>query len=187
MLVWGVEKKTGIATEAVIGVVFAASLAVGALITPREELEEVLFGSMRPLGLLEFIVGCSAAAGVITVVLVRRHHLALALFSPDIAAASGINLSGLSLEFLLLFSLTILLSLKFLGALLAGALLMIPAATGRRLATSLSSFLAFSAVAGRNRSNHRPGTFFWISRDRGQRASGSPGFCHYFCVCFIHP
>jgi ABC-type Mn2+/Zn2+ transport system permease subunit len=148
LLVWGVEKKTGIATEAVIGVVFAASLAVGALITPREELEEVLFGSMQPLGLLEFIVGGFAAAGVITIVLLRRHHLALALFSPDIAAASGINLSGLSLEFLLLFSLTILLSLKFLGALLAGALLMIPAATGRRLATSLSSFLAYSAVAG---------------------------------------
>lgn len=147
-LVWGVEKKTGIATEAVIGVVFAASLAIGALITPREDLEQVLFGSMQPLGLFEFMVGCLAAVAVIALVLVRRHRLALALFSPDIAAASGINLSGLNLEFLLLFSLTILLSLKFLGALLAGALLMIPAATGRRLATSLSSFMGYSAVAG---------------------------------------
>src|SRR5512135_1294873 len=38
LLVWGLERKTGIATEAVIGVVFAASLALGALITPVEEL-----------------------------------------------------------------------------------------------------------------------------------------------------
>jgi ABC-type Mn2+/Zn2+ transport system permease subunit len=148
LLVWGVEKKTGIATEAVIGVVFAASLAIGALITPREELEQVLFGSMQPLGLFEFMVGCFGAVAVIAAVLVRRHRLALALFSPDIAAASGINMDRLNLEFLLLFSLTILLSLKFLGALLAGALLMVPAAAGRKLATSLSSFLGYSAIAG---------------------------------------
>lgn len=103
---------------------------------------------MQPLGLFEFLVGCFAAVTVIAMVLVRRHRLALALFSQDIAAASGINIGSLNLEFLLLFSLTILLSLKFLGALLAGALLMIPAATGRRLATSLSSFLIYSAISG---------------------------------------
>jgi ABC-type Mn2+/Zn2+ transport system permease subunit len=148
LLVWSIEKKTGIATEAVIGVVFAASLAVGALITPTEDLEEVLFGRMHALTWLECAVGSAAAVAVIGLVLARRQRLALALFSPDIAAATGVNIDRLNLEFLLLFSLTILLCLKFLGALLAGALLMIPAATGRKMARGLNSFLKYSTLSG---------------------------------------
>lgn len=146
-LVWGIEKKTGIATEAAIGVVFAASLATGALITPKEELEEALFGQLQPLNFAGFLTASFAALAIIAVVLLRRHQLTLALFSPDLAAASGVRMNRLNLEFLLLFSLTILVCLKFLGALLAGALLMIPAATGRRLATGINSFLLRSVLA----------------------------------------
>ncbi|MBZ5531174.1 MAG: metal ABC transporter permease [Acidobacteriia bacterium] len=147
LLVWGIEKKTGIATEAAIGVVFAASLAAGALITPKEELEEALFGQLQPLNLVGFLIASTAALAIVAVVLARKERLTLALFSPDLAAASGVNVSRISLEFLLLFSLTILVCLKFLGALLAGALLMIPAATGRRVATGINSFLMRSVLA----------------------------------------
>lgn len=148
LLVWGIEKKTGIATEAVIGVVFAASLAAGALITPKEELAEALFGRMQPLTLVEFVLGCFASLAVIGFVFVRKQRLALAQFSAEIAASSGISVGRLNLEFLLIFSLTILLCLKFLGALLAGALLMIPAAIGRRMAAGLNSFLKYSILSG---------------------------------------
>jgi ABC-type Mn2+/Zn2+ transport system permease subunit len=147
LLVWGIEKRTGIATEAAIGVVFAASLALGALITPKQDLEEALFGQAAPLDFNGFVIACLAALAITTVVLLRKERLTLALFSPDLAAASGVNVGRLSLEFLLLFSLTILVCLKFLGALLAGALLMIPAATGRRVATGIKSFLARSVIA----------------------------------------
>lgn len=147
LLVWGIEKRTGIATEAAIGVVFAASLATGALITPKEDLEEALFGQSAPLDFTGFLIASAAALAIVTFVLVRKDRLTLALFSPDLAAASGLNTSRLSLEFLLLFSLTILVCLKFLGALLAGALLMIPAATGRRVAKGINSFLARSVLA----------------------------------------
>jgi ABC-type Mn2+/Zn2+ transport system permease subunit len=147
LLVWGLERKTGIATEAVIGVVFAGSLAAGALITPRQDLEEALFGQLQPLTMSDFMIACTAACAIIAIVLLRRHKLVLALFSPELAAASGVQIDRLNLEFLLLFSLTILVSLKFLGALLAGALLMIPAATGRRLASGVRSFVQYSVLA----------------------------------------
>lgn len=147
LLVWGLEKKTGIATEAVIGVVFAASLAVGALITPTEDLEEALFGQVRPLDFASFAIASVAALAIAAVLLLRKHRLVLALFSPDLAAASGVNINRMNLEFLLLFSFTILVCLKFLGALLAGALLMIPAATGRSMAAGLNRFLQYSVLA----------------------------------------
>jgi len=44
LLIWLVEARTQIATETVIGVVFSAALALGALFTPGESLIEALFG-----------------------------------------------------------------------------------------------------------------------------------------------
>jgi ABC-type Mn2+/Zn2+ transport system permease subunit len=146
VLVWGLEKKTGLATEGVIGVVFAASLAIGALITPKEELEEALFGQLQPLTLVGFLAASAAAVAITAVLLLRKDRLVLALFSPGLASSTGVNVSRVNLEFLLLFSFTILVCLKFLGALLAGALLMVPAATGQRLATGMKSFLQFSVL-----------------------------------------
>jgi len=68
------------------------------------------------------------------------------LFSPELAAATGIKLNSLNLGFLLAFSLTVLIGLRFMGALLAGALIIIPAATGRRLANSIGLFLLASSL-----------------------------------------
>jgi hypothetical protein len=42
LLVWQLQKKTGLATDASIGVVFAAALGIGALITPQEDVLEAL-------------------------------------------------------------------------------------------------------------------------------------------------
>ncbi|HSM86885.1 MAG TPA: metal ABC transporter permease, partial [Candidatus Limnocylindrales bacterium] len=108
LLVWGIEKKTGLATEAAIGVVFAASLALGALITPKADLEEALFGQIKPLSFLDFAIATSASLAIVAIVFARKQQLILALFSRELAAASNVKLQRLDLEFLLLFSLTIL-------------------------------------------------------------------------------
>jgi zinc transport system permease protein len=76
-----------------------------------------------------------------------KSALILNLFSPELAAATGIKLNRLNLLFLLAFSLTVLIGLRFMGALLAGALIIIPAATGRRLANSIWVFLLASTLA----------------------------------------
>src|SRR5579863_8406516 len=47
LLVWRLQKRTGLATDAAIGVIFAAALAIGALVTPREDLVEALFGNFQ--------------------------------------------------------------------------------------------------------------------------------------------
>ncbi|HMA45271.1 MAG TPA: metal ABC transporter permease, partial [Gemmatimonadales bacterium] len=47
ILVWGLEHRTKLPTEAVIGVVFSAALAIGSMLTSGEELIEALFGAAR--------------------------------------------------------------------------------------------------------------------------------------------
>jgi zinc transport system permease protein len=47
LLIWHLQKKTGLATENIIGVVFAASLGIGAAVTPNDDIIEALFGKNR--------------------------------------------------------------------------------------------------------------------------------------------
>ncbi len=147
ILIWQLQKTTGLSTEAMVGVIFATSLAVGALLTPNEDLVEALFGGFGKMTLVEFIIGVLAACFVIGFILRYKNKLILALFSQDLAAVSTININRLNLYFLLIFSLTIILGLRFLGALLVGALLIIPAAIGRQLTHTLSAFLTASSIA----------------------------------------
>jgi len=140
-LVWQLQKKTGLATEAAIGVIFAAALAIGAAVTPSEDLVGSLFGEFLRISPVGFLLGMAAVLFVIFSVFLLKDQLALTIFSPDLAAVTGVNVSRLDLYFLLLFSLTVLVGLRFMGTLLASALIIVPAATARQLTNKLSRFL----------------------------------------------
>lgn len=146
-LVWQLQKKTGLATEAAIGVIFAAALAIGAAVTPSEDLVESLFGELPKISLVGFLLGMVAVLFVIFSVVLLKDQLSLTIFSPDLAAATGVNVSRLDLYFLLIFSLTVLVGLRFMGALLASALIIVPAATARQLTNKLSQFVLLAAAA----------------------------------------
>ena len=68
-------------------------------------------------------------------------------FPRESAHTAGINVRRLNLFFLLVFALTIALGLRYLGVLLVGSLVIIPAATAKRLASSLRGRLVISVAA----------------------------------------
>lgn len=146
VIVWAVESKTRMATETVIGVVFSGALALGAMFTGEEHLIEALFGGAGALTTWELGLGLVAAAGVVLFILLARHRLVIALVSTDMARTAGIDVSRLSLVYLLTFSVTVALGLRYLGVLLMGSLLIIPAATAKHLARSLTSMLAIAVT-----------------------------------------
>ena len=146
-LVWQLQRKTGLATEAAIGVIFAAALAIGAAITPSEDLAESLFGRLDPISLNGFLLGLAAVLFVVFSVFLLKDELSLSIFSTDLAAATGVNISRLDLSFLLLFSLTVLVGLRFMGALLASALIIMPSATARQLTNRMSNFFLVAVAA----------------------------------------
>jgi len=146
LLIWAVESKTRMATETVIGVVFSSALAIGGLLTGGEDLIEALFGAPGTPSAWEIIFGVAGSIGVTLFVLGQRHRLLIALVSPDLARTSGINVSRLSLWFLLTFSVTVGLGLRYLGILLMGSLIIIPAATAKHLARGLDSMLALAVT-----------------------------------------
>ena len=147
LLIWQLQKNESFSTEVAIGVVFAGSVAIGAALTPKEDLVEALFGKFGQISGFTFLLGLLAVALIAYFLFRCKSALILNLFSPELAAASGIKVNRLDLWFLLSFSLTVLIGLRFMGALLAGALIIIPAATGRRLAGSIGMFLLASSLA----------------------------------------
>lgn len=144
ILIWLIEQKSRISTETVIGVVFSTSLAIGSLITPEEELIETLFGGATSVSLGMGMFGVVAALFVIVMILALKNRLTLALVSEDLAAVSGVNVSRMNFIFLAIFALNIILGLQFLGVLLMGSLIIVPAAVGRNLGGSLRGTLAIS-------------------------------------------
>src|SRR3954466_15246225 len=147
LLIWYLQQRATMTTDVAIGVIFTAALAIGTVLTPSEDLIEALFGGFQSLTLLWFLVGAVAVAIVVIFVVTFRHQLILSLFSPELAAATGVTVSRLNLYLLMVFSLTVLLGLRFLGALLVGALIIVPAAIGRQLTHTLTAFLLTSPLA----------------------------------------
>jgi zinc transport system permease protein len=141
LLVWALEDRARAATETVIGVVFSAALAIGSITTSGEDLIDALFGATGSLGRSEMAFGIAMASAIIAFIVTARNKLIVAFVSPDVARTADVHVRRLDFFYLEAFALTIALGLRFLGVLLMGALIIVPAASGRRLAGSLSAML----------------------------------------------
>jgi ABC-type Mn2+/Zn2+ transport system permease subunit len=146
LIVWSLENRARAATETLIGVVFSAALAVGSLMTSGDDLFEALFGGAAALGRPELLFGLVGAGIVIWFILTRRNQLVVMMVSPEVARTAGINVRRLNLLYLEMFALTIALGLRYLGVLLMGALIIIPAATAKAMARNLSAMLRLAAL-----------------------------------------
>ncbi len=144
LIIWGVERRTRIATEAIIGVVFTTALAVGSLMSSGEELIDALFGGSGAQTIGELVFGAVVAIAIGTFIVVERSRLILWLVSPEIARTAGVDVARLDLMFLLIFALTVALGLHYLGVLLMGSLIIIPAVTAKRLARGLNEMMGYA-------------------------------------------
>jgi len=147
LVIWGLEQRTRIATETLIGVVFSTALAVGSLLASGEDLIDALLGSPGSPTAWEVALGLAGAVAVVAFVVAGRNRLLIALVSPDLARTAGIDVRRLDLLYLLAFALTVALGLRYLGVLLMGSLIIIPAATAKYLARSLRGMFAVSVGA----------------------------------------
>jgi ABC-type Mn2+/Zn2+ transport system permease subunit len=146
LLVWAVEDTSRLATETIIGVVFSAALAFGSMMSSGEQLIEALLGRPGSVSPLEVAFVLAAAGAVIVVVLRQKNALVVMLVSPDIARTARVNVSRLNLLYLEIFAITVALGLRYLGVLLMGSLIIVPAATAKRVSNGLNQMLALSAA-----------------------------------------
>jgi zinc transport system permease protein len=148
-----VKRHATLPPDTLIGVFHALTLGLGLCLLVAltrqfnvHQVESVLFGSLLTVTdgdlLLLLIVGV-----LVAVLLVREYNkLLLDSLSPPLARVSGADSAFLEYFFAILLTLSIVVSLKVIGALLVEALVVVPAAASRNVARSARSYLIWSVL-----------------------------------------
>lgn len=144
--IWFLEYKSSLSTETIVGIFFSASLALGALITPEHELLGALLGDIQALSRGEAIFSILLSIGVIVSLMAIRRKLALNMISEELSQSIGVKNKKLEFIYLFIFAVAVTLGIKFVGALLMGSLVIIPAASAKNISKSLNSFLSLSVI-----------------------------------------
>lgn len=153
LLVNYTRNRTGLAADTLIGVFLSVSLALGAslllVLASRVNvhiLENVLFGSVLTVDGRDLAILLVVGVGVTTVMVPLFNQLLLASFNPALAMVRGVPVKLLDYLFVVLVTVVTVASVKIIGAILVGALLVIPAAAARVVATSLRGFFLLSIL-----------------------------------------
>jgi ABC-type Mn2+/Zn2+ transport system permease subunit len=142
-----------IGADAAIGVVTTASFAVGLAIQSRNSsvsrsLDTVLFGNVLGVFSRDVVAVLVAGTIVTALVLVFGRELEFVSFDRDVARVSGVAVECIDALLMLVLSVTVLVSVRVIGALLISAMLVLPAATARSLTSSIHRMLWMSPLLG---------------------------------------
>jgi ABC-type Mn2+/Zn2+ transport system permease subunit len=146
--IWYLGEKSEVYPEALVGVFFTASLSLGLLLTPEPELLEALFGNIDNISSLDGLLTVAGAFVVFVVIYLISKQLVLGVISEDLAKSQKVNMSKVNLVYLLMVSFVVALGVKFLGTLLTGAMVIIPAATAKNISGSFKHFQVNSVILG---------------------------------------
>jgi zinc transport system permease protein len=147
------ERRKSLATDTLLGVLAHASLAAGIVFmafldTLRTDLLSLLFGDVLSVTMadLYWIYGGGALC-LIVLIWLWRPLLAMTVHE-EMAQVEGVNTVLARFLFMLLLAVIVSVSLKIVGILLITSLLVIPAATARRLSRTPEQMAAIAAAIG---------------------------------------
>ncbi|NMD42203.1 MAG: metal ABC transporter permease [Firmicutes bacterium] len=139
--------------DTVIGIFFAAGMALGiALLGTMKgyypEIFSLLFGNILSVSPADLWILALVAAAVLLFIGLFFKELLFLSFDEEAARAGGLPVNPLYFGLLAAMALTIMVSVKLVGIVLASALLVIPAATGYRLSGNYRTMFLLSLVTG---------------------------------------
>ncbi|WP_162652740.1 metal ABC transporter permease [Lentilitoribacter sp. Alg239-R112] len=153
------QRKASLSADAILGLLSHTALALGLVALAfmtwiRFDLLGLLFGDILAVSHTDIITIWVGALIILAILAYIWRPLFASTVSPEIAKAEGINPMQVNIAFMLLLSATIAIAMKIVGVLLITALLIIPAATARRVATTpermaiIAAFIGMFAVFG---------------------------------------
>jgi len=123
-------------------------LALGVLITPEAELLEALFGDIEKINLIEGTLTIALSLLIIVVTGLISKRMILGVISEELAESAGIAVSKLNLVYLFLVGMVVALGIRFVGTLLMGALVIVPAVSSKNVAGSIKDYYFYSIFFG---------------------------------------
>ncbi|MCO5118708.1 MAG: metal ABC transporter permease [Burkholderiaceae bacterium] len=146
-------RRASLSTDALLGILSHSTLAAGlvmvALMTSiRVDLLGLLFGDILAVSRLDIALVYGGGAVVLAAIAALWRALLADTVSTELAQAEGLQPERTRFAFMLLMALVIAIAMKIVGILLITSLLIIPAATARRFASSPEQMVVIAACAG---------------------------------------
>lgn len=148
-----VEEKGRMKLDVSIGILYTTTMAlailfIGLMKTYNPEVYGYLFGSVLSVTSEELQVIGGLAILVLGLLLLFSKELYFIAFDQEMAEASGIPARRIFFLLLTLVALTVVVSLKTVGAILVFAMILIPASTAYQLTHSLTTLTWYSVAIG---------------------------------------
>ncbi len=148
MGIWHLQETSAVYPDALVGIFFTAALSIGILITPEPDLLEALFGNIQKITTAESLAAILLSLILILVTKVISKQLLLGVISEDLAKSAGIPTRKTNLIYYLLVGTIVALGIKFVGTLLMGALVIVPAAAAKNFSRNLAGYQIWTIIIG---------------------------------------
>lgn len=147
------QKQEALSTDALLGILSHSTLAIGLVMvafmtTVRFDLMGLLFGDILAVSKLDLALIWGGGAIVLALLTFLWKPLLAATVNPEIAEAEGLHPERARIMFMLLMAAVIAIAMKIVGIMLITSLLIIPAATARRLSSTPEMMAVIAALAG---------------------------------------
>ncbi|PCM44432.1 zinc ABC transporter permease subunit ZnuB [Marinobacter sp. ANT_B65] len=142
-----------LATDTLLGILAHSALAIGLVALSfmpevRVDLTGLLFGDLLAMTRNDLLWIYGGTALILTLLVVLWRGLLMSTIHEELARVEGVQVERLRMLLMLMFALVIAVAMKMVGVLLITALLIIPAATARRLASTPEQMATLAIVFG---------------------------------------
>jgi zinc transport system permease protein len=150
LLIAFVRERTGLASDTVIGVFYAAAIGLGAVLTRLVRdptffrLEQFIFGDPVTVRVGEVLCLGLLGAGILTFLGAMYNHLVMASASSSLALSRRVPVRLCQYLFVIALAIMVNLSIYVVGALLINGMLIVPAAAAANLARNLRQMFWYS-------------------------------------------
>ena len=153
MLLLLLQRQARLSSDALLGLLAHATLAVGLVVLAfmtwvRVDLMGFLFGDILAINKADIITIWVGGLAVLIALALIWKPLFAATVNYEIAVAEGLKPDRANFFFMVLMAAVIAISMKIVGVLLITALLIIPAATARRLSTTPEIMALVASIIG---------------------------------------
>jgi zinc transport system permease protein len=151
LFLWLQQNKI-LSTDTLLGVLAHLALSIGIIVISlnriKIDIEAFLFGDVLTVSSGDLWVMYLGVAIAILLIFLNWSSLLLVTIDEDLARAEGINPIYINLLLTLVLTIVVAVSLQIIGLLLITAMLIIPAATSRRLANSPGQMALIATLVG---------------------------------------
>ena len=145
-LIWYLQEKTVISTEALTAIIFASGVAVGFLFLPMDKAESALVGNITKISPLETMTITLVFIPLIFIIKAIFNKMMVITISEDLAQVEGIDVQKYKLIYFLSIAIVVAFEIKLVGVLLTAALAAIPAASARNLSADMKTYVFLSLI-----------------------------------------